>query len=69
MPLTTIEIKETILQFPSMQKLWEFQKHARLRNFKFYSDSKTLHAVLTEEQIWEALLSFQGKEKESKKAA
>jgi hypothetical protein len=64
-----MEIKATILQFPSMKKLWEFQKHARLRNFQFFTDSKTLHAVLTEDQIWEALLSYQGKEKESDKAA
>jgi hypothetical protein len=69
MSLPAMEIKATILQFPSMKRLWEFQKHARLRSFEFFTDSKTLHAVLTEDQIWDALLSFQGKEKESKKAA
>jgi hypothetical protein len=64
-----MEFKDTVLQFPSMQKLWEFQKHARLSNFKFFTDSRTLHAILTEDQIWDALLSYQGKEKESKKTA
>jgi hypothetical protein len=64
-----MEIKATILQFPSMKKLWEFQRHAKLRNFQFFTDSRMLHAVLTEDPIWDALLSFQGKEKESKKAA
>jgi hypothetical protein len=64
-----MENKDTTLQFPSMQKLWEFQKHAKLRNFELFTDSCTLQAILTEDQIWDALLSYQGKEKESKKAA
>jgi hypothetical protein len=64
-----MEIKDTLLQFPSMQKLREFQKHANLRNFILFSDTCTLQAILTEDQIWDALLSYKAKEKEGKRAA
>ena len=57
MPLPLMEY--TILKFPSMQKLWEFQKLANLKEYHFHTRDCTLRAIVTEEQVWLALKKMQ----------
>jgi len=44
-----------------MQQLFAFQNAAHLHNFEFNTQDCSLRAVLSEDQLWEALTKYHGK--------